>query len=101
MWAELDESGKLSRTPGQIARTPRVSVAYDATLVMSDGTEHAVIVTDVSSGGFHLKSDDTIPIGSRIFLRVPRYGDFPAQIRWAFGSEAGGVFLEPVDLPQG
>lgn len=91
----------MSRIPGHIARTPRVSVAHDATLVMADGSEHSVIVTDVSSGGFHLKTDETIPIGSHVFLRVARYGDFPAQIRWSFGSEAGGVFLEPVDLPQG
>ncbi len=89
----------MSRTPGHIARTPRVNVAHDATLVMSDGAEHQVTITDVSSGGFHLRTDDTIPIGSHVFLRVARYGDFPAQIRWSFGFEAGGVFLEPVDLP--
>lgn len=89
----------MSRIPGHIARTPRVSVAHEATLVMSDGSEHAVTITDVSSGGFHLKTDDTIPIGSHVFLRVDRYGNFPAQIRWSLGSDAGGVFLEPVDLP--
>ena len=66
---------------------------------MPDGVEHQVTITDVSSGGFHLSTDETIPIGSRVFLRVARYGDFPAQIRWSFGCEAGGVFLEPVDLP--
>jgi hypothetical protein len=91
----------VSRIPGHIARSPRISVAHDATLVMADGTEHSVIITDVSSGGFHLATEDTVPIGSRVFLRVARYGDFPAQIRWALGLEAGGVFLEPVDLPQG
>jgi hypothetical protein len=89
----------VSRTPGHIARTPRVNVAHEATLVMADGTEHRVTITDVSSGGFHLSADHTIPIGSHVFLRVARYGDFPAQIRWSFGFEAGGVFLEPVDLP--
>ena len=91
----------MSRYPGHISRKPRVNVAHDATLVMADGSEHLVTITDVSSGGFHLKTDDTLPIGSRVFLRVARYGDFPAQIRWALGSEAGGVFLEPVELPQG
>ena len=88
----------MSRTPGHIARTPRVSVAHEATLVMSDGSEQPVTITDVSSGGFHLRSQETLPIGARVFLRVPRYGDFPAQIRWALGSDAGGEFLEPVDL---
>ena len=66
---------------------------------MSDGSEHSVTITDVSAGGFHLRSDETMPIGEHVFLRVARYGDFPAQIRWALGTEAGGVFLEPVDLP--
>ncbi|MEO8548133.1 MAG: PilZ domain-containing protein [Sphingomicrobium sp.] len=89
----------MNRTPGEIARTPRVSVAHEAMLVMSDGSEHAVTITDVSSGGFHLRSNETFPIGAHVFLRVPRYGDFPAQIRWALGGDAGGVFLEPVDLP--
>jgi len=88
----------MSRIPGHVARTPRVSVAHDATLVMSDGSEHPVMITDVSSGGFKLSTDVTIPIGEHIFLRVERYGDFPAQIRWALGTEAGGVFLKPIKL---
>jgi hypothetical protein len=65
---------------------------------MADGSEHKVVITDVSSGGFHLSTEGTVPIGSHVFLRVARYGDFPAQIRWAFGDEAGGVFLQPVEL---
>jgi hypothetical protein len=89
----------MGRTPGHISRTPRVSVEHNATLVMSDGSEHAVTITDVSSGGFHLVTDQTLPIGEHVFLRVDRYGDFPAQIRWALGFEAGGVFLQAVDLP--
>ena len=79
----------MSRPPGHVSRKPRVSVEHDATLVMSD----------VSSGGFHLKTNETVPIGEHVFLRVARYGDFPAQIRWSLGLEAGGVFLKPVELP--
>ena len=66
---------------------------------MSDGSEHSVTITDVSSGGFRLATHDTVPIGEHVFLRVARYGDFPAQIRWSLGLEAGGVFLHPVELP--
>ena len=68
-------------------------------LVLSDGSERAVKITEVSSGGFRLHSADTLPIGAHVFLRVPRYGEFPAQIRWALGSDAGGLFLKPVDPP--
>ena len=89
----------MSRPPGHVSCKPRVSVEHDATLVMSDGSEHSVTVTDVSSGGFHLKTNETVPIGEHVFLRVARYGDFPAQIRWSLGLEAGGVFLKPVELP--
>ena len=89
----------MGRIPGQVPRRHRIEVAHDATLVLSDGTEHRVTITDVSSGGFRLQTGETMPIGEHVFLRVPRYGDFPAQIRWALGREAGGVFLQPIDLP--
>jgi hypothetical protein len=69
--------------------------------VLSDGTEHRVTITDVSAGGFRLQTGETMPIGEHVYLRVPRYGDFPAQIRWALGEDAGGVFLQAVDLPTG
>ena len=88
----------MGRVPGQIPRRQRIEVSYDATLVTAQGAEHIVTITDVSAGGFRLHSDVTIPIGEHVFLRVDRYGDFPAQIRWALGSDAGGVFLEPVSL---
>ncbi len=91
----------MGRIPGQVPRRHRIEVAHDATLVLSDGTEHRVTITDVSSGGFRLATGETMPIGEHVFLRVPRYGDFPAQIRWALGRDAGGVFLQPIDLPTG
>jgi hypothetical protein len=89
----------VNRVPGQIPRRQRIPVSHDAMLVTSQGAEHAVTITDVSAGGFRLHSDVTLPIGEHVFLRVDRYGDFPAQIRWALGADAGGVFLEPVNLP--
>lgn len=89
----------VGRIPGHVPRGHRIEVAHDATLVLSDGSEHRVTITDVSSGGFRLQTAETLPIGDHVFLRVPRYGDFPAQIRWALGCDAGGVFLEPVELP--
>ncbi len=91
----------MTRFPGKISRAARVSVSHQATLVLADGTERDVTITDVSSGGFHLKTDDTVPIGEHVFLRVERYGDFPAQIRWSLGCEAGGVFLQAADIPGG
>lgn len=89
----------MGRIPGQISRRQRVEVLHDAKLVTSQGAEHDVTITDVSAGGFRLRTAVTMPIGEHVFLRVDRYGDFPAQIRWALGQDAGGTFLEPVNLP--
>jgi hypothetical protein len=89
----------VGRIPGHISRRQRIAVSHDAKLVTAQGAEHKVTITDVSAGGFRLRTDVTMPIGEHVFLRVDRYGDFPAQIRWALGQDAGGVFLEAVNLP--
>ena len=86
------------REPGQISRAPRVSSHLRATLIDINGREMPGIVTDISKGGFRITSDEPLMIGERVHVRVDRYGDYPAQIRWATGGEAGGVFLEPIDL---
>ena len=88
----------MGRVLGHISRRQRIEVSHDAKLVTSQGAEHDVTITDVSAGGFRLRTAVTMPIGEHVFLRVDRYGDFPAQIRWALGLDAGGVFLESVDL---
>jgi hypothetical protein len=88
----------VGRIPGQISRRQRIEVSHDATLVTAEGAEYSVKITDVSAGGFRLRTDVAVAIGEHVFLRVDRYGDFPAQIRWALGPDAGGVFLEPVSL---
>lgn len=59
----------------------------------------SVTVTDISGGGFRVQHDDLLRIGEYVALRIEGYGEFPAQIRWALGDEAGGMFLEPIVLP--
>lgn len=92
----------MSREPTFIPRTPRIDARHPAVLIASDGGEMHVTVTDLSNRGFRIEADETLFIGENILigehvrLRVERYGDFPAQIRWALGCEAGGIFLEPV-----
>lgn len=87
----------MARTRGFNKRAPRIDVHQPATLINSDGVRSEVIVLDVSSGGFRLKvSDFLVRIGEFVTLKVDRSEEFPAQIRWALGEEAGGVFLEPV-----
>jgi hypothetical protein len=79
-------------------RPPRVRTSIPAVLVDSDGGELEVEVTDLSSGGFRLRAGEALVVGEQIRLRVPRYGDFRAQIQWVEGNDAGGRFLEPVTL---
>jgi hypothetical protein len=87
------------REPGHIKRAPRVDTNINAALTDSDGSRMEVVVLDISREGCRLETDGTLTIGEKIELHVPRYGSFPAQIRWALGHEAGAVFLEPVILP--
>ena len=79
-------------------RSPRVRTLIAAVLVDSDGGELGVEVLDLSSGGFRLRAGEPLQVGEQIRLRVPRYGDFPAQIQWVEGHEAGGRFLERITL---
>ena len=79
-------------------RPPRVQTSITALLVDSDGGELSVEIIDLSSGGFRLRTSEAIVAGEEVRLRVKRYGDFPAQIQWVRGGEAGGRFLEPVML---
>ena len=87
------------REPGYIKRAPRVDTNFEASLTDSDGGKIPVVVTDLSREGCRLEADGSLTIGEHIQLEVPKYGTFPAQIRWAMGNEAGAVFLEPILLP--
>ena len=93
------EWGQSMREPGHIKRAPRVDTSIDAVLTDSDGNRMKVVVLDISREGCRLEADGALKIGERIDLHVPRYGNYPAQVRWAVGNEAGAIFLEPVILP--
>jgi len=86
------------REPGEIKRAPRVDTRFKASLIDSDGGVVPVLVIDISKEGCRLEADGSLKIGEKVQLKVPKYGTFPAQIRWAVGNEAGAVFLEPVFL---
>ena len=87
----------MNRRTGHAKRAPRIDVQRPAVLVDSEGRESGVLILDVSSGGFRLQVEEDLRIGEFVSLRVERGHEFPAQIRWALGNEAGGVFLANVD----
>lgn len=74
-------------------RAPRIDLKRPAVIVDSDGRESDVTILDVSSGGFRLKVPEAPRIGEFVTLRVEHGEELTAQIRWALGDEAGGVFL--------
>jgi hypothetical protein len=90
----------MPRVPGFNKRAPRIDLRRQAVLIDSDGVATDVLILDVSSGGFRLEVPEPPRIGEHVTLRVDRCEDFPAEIRWALGNEAGGVFLDPVDWDQ-
>ena len=87
------------REPGSIKRAPRVDTNFEASLTDSDGGTIPVVVTDISREGCRLETDGSLKIGEQVQLEVPKYGSFPAQVRWTAGHEASAVFLEPIILP--
>ena len=84
------------REPGHIKRAPRVDTRIDTFLTDSDGNRISVVVIDISQNGCRLETSAMLRIGEKVQIEVPKYGTFPAQVRWALGNEAGAVFLEPV-----
>ena len=89
---------EMARVHGFSKRAPRVDLRRPAILVDSDGRESEVVILDVSSGGIRLEVSEGPRIAEFVTLRVEHGVEFAAQIRWALGDQAGGVFLTPVKL---
>jgi hypothetical protein len=90
----------MARLPGFLKRAPRIDMRRPAVLINSDGVETDVTVLDVSSGGFRLELPEPPRIGEFVWLRVEHCEEYPGQIRWVLGNEAGGVFLTAVNYDQ-
>ena len=90
----------MRRDPGFNKRAPRVSLRRPAMIIHEDGFEAAATILDISSGGFRMEVTETPRIGEFVTLRIDREEPVEAQIRWALGNEAGGVFLTPADYAE-
>lgn len=75
-------------------RDRRIDARRSATLIDSDGSELAVTIVDISASGFRVETGNMLMVGEMVRLKVDKSGDFPAQIRWCLGQEAGGAFLD-------
>ena len=90
----------MARDPGFNKRAPRVTLRRPAVIIHEDGFEASATILDVSSGGFRLEVTEAPRIGEFVTMRIDRAEPIEAQIRWALGNEAGGVFLTPADFPE-
>ena len=78
-------------------RAPRIDVRRPAVMIDSDGRIANVTILDISGSGFRIEVFETPSIDEIVTLLVEHGDEFPAQIRWALGGEAGGIFLAHVD----
>lgn len=82
-------------------RAPRIDVHYDGLLITSDSHEVKVVVRDLSRNGFRIKLiDGEVLVREHVHLRVGRNTASKAEIKWALGSEAGGIFLDSASVRQ-
>ena len=87
----------MRRNIGEVKRPKRLDVDHKGLVIDSDGCEADVRVLDLSADGCRLQVPNTLRIGEEVQLRVGRSGDYPAQVRWALGNEAGLQFTGPAE----
>jgi hypothetical protein len=80
------------REPGWTPRNDRRQVDLAALVHRGTGEPLAAIVRDLTEQGCRLSAAETLRIGERIQIEIPRLGFLSAQVRWALGDEAGALF---------
>ncbi len=81
-----------------IGRERRVTLNRDAVVTESDGCSIEVVVVDMTQHNFRLRSVAELEVGSTVKLQMGDSRPVAAEIRWACGHEAGGVFLDPITI---
>lgn len=82
----------LMREPGWTPRNARRQVDLAAFVHRGEGDRLPVIVKDLTEQGCRLSAEETLRIGERIKIEIPRLGFLDAQVRWALDGEAGALF---------
>jgi hypothetical protein len=76
-----------------------LTVVGDTWLFRDAGQRFRLDVTFLSRNGFRLNTSNILTAGDRIWLRIPRHGDYPGTMEWLNGQEAGGTFLFSSPFP--
>jgi hypothetical protein len=84
----------MQRGQGWVGRKDRNGIDVDAIVLRQDGAQVTVKVTNVSSEGCCLQSDEDFRIGEHVSIALPKVGDVRARVRWALPGTAGTQFLD-------
>lgn len=88
----------LDNDRGIVSRRPRRLHLKQECLVHPFQAQAVVaLLEDVSLRGFRLSCRSFLLVGSQLVLEIPGLGQVAAQVRWALGGEAGGIFLSRID----
>ena len=83
--------------PEEVARDARVDVSVVSAIEVN-GQRVNVQVSDFSGSGVGGRCAIPLPIGAEGSIALPRIGEVPIQIRWAFGGRFGARFADGVAL---
>jgi hypothetical protein len=78
---------------GWIGRKDRDEVAIDAVVHRDDGSSESVTLTNLSTDGCRIESENDFRIGEHLQIGIPSIGQLDAQIRWALPGSAGARFF--------
>lgn len=88
----------MSEPLGPERRTPRVELHKLVSIVDEAGTRWEGRILDLSNDGFRLTCVEPLIAGDHILIVDDHGVESRAEIKWAMGREAGGVFLDPPDM---
>ena len=88
------ELSQLPITDGRKAGRRVVNIA--AALREEGAKKHAVVVLDISTGGFKCESPEPCEEGSEVWLKLPGFEAKRSRVVWVRGNEAGCEFESPL-----
>jgi hypothetical protein len=74
--------------PGWIGRDDREPAALPGVIILADGSQIPVTITDVSDNGCRVDCTETLPIKTTVQLQVGSER-LAAEVRWALPGAAG------------
>jgi hypothetical protein len=80
-------------------RSRRIDTSYRAVLRDHAGAEIDALIVNLSRSGFRTSTNKPLAVGDRVLICSLEGDQYPAVIKWADGTEAGGEFLAPSGLP--